>query len=266
MQAEFRKINSLNDIPSLRREYLSRLSEPQELYLELQVKKSDCYLISSTISTIGYAAVLDGEIITEFFVTPLFQSVREKVFKSLVDNFGIRKVWCKTFDPDLLSCSAQYARAIEPLGFLFREYNKRKLETNLPVFRIIKAEEYHEESIFRMNEEVFEERVEIMEDIKNGNIFLFMLEREIIGFAVYHRTITGNDDFDIGILVAKKYRRKGFGAFIARYVADYCVQKGWRPVCGCAYKNEASRRTLEKAGFGTRHMLLEFTVKSGKEK
>jgi RimJ/RimL family protein N-acetyltransferase len=30
-----------------------------------------------------------------------------------------------------------------------------------------------------------------------------------------------------------------------------------RPVCGCAVENIGSRRTLERAGFLTRHRLLE---------
>ena len=109
-----------------------------------------------------------------------------------------------------------------------------------------------------MNEELFESEEEITMVIRNKNMLLFEKNNTIIGCGIFQRVIQGRNEFDIGMLVDKKYRKQGYGTFIIQYLTEYCHSQGWRPTCGCDVKNSASRKCLEKAGYITKHRLLEF--------
>ena len=109
-----------------------------------------------------------------------------------------------------------------------------------------------------MNEEVFEQDEEVHEYISKQQIVLFEKEKEMVGFGIFARVIEGRPEFDIGMCVDRRFRRRGYGESIIRHLVEFCKRNGWRPVCGCAVENQASRRCLEKAGFIGRYRLLEF--------
>jgi GNAT superfamily N-acetyltransferase len=71
--------------------------------------------------------------------------------------------------------------------------------------------------------------------------------------------IPGRDAVDVGMVVAKPFRRQGFGAYIIRHAKAHVLTRGLRPVCGCAFENRASRKTLERAGFVCSHCMMAFS-------
>ncbi|OGO07743.1 MAG: hypothetical protein A3K46_06745 [Chloroflexi bacterium RBG_13_60_9] len=109
-----------------------------------------------------------------------------------------------------------------------------------------------------INEEVFDHEEEVGEYIRKEQVLIFEKEQEIIGFGIFARVIEGRPEFDIGMLVDKRYRRQGYGEYIVRYMTEYCKRKGWRPICGCDINNEGSRRCLENAGYTGGYRLLKF--------
>jgi GNAT superfamily N-acetyltransferase len=144
------------------------------------------------------------------------------------------------------------------IGIHFRQYIAPG-DWQLPVDLTIRPAEIKDEAIIiNVNEEIFESDDEVTEYIEKGQILLFEKGSDLVGFGIFARVIEDRAEFDIGMLVTKEYRRQGYGRRIIRYMADYCQQKGWRPICGCAIENVASRRTLEKAGFIAGYRLLEF--------
>ena len=51
---------------------------------------------------------------------------------------------------------------------------------------------------------------------------------------------------------------KVLGAYIISLIKQHCFIKDLVPVCGCDYHNYASKKTLEKAGFITKHRIVRF--------
>ena len=82
----------------------------------------------------------------------------------------------------------------------------------------------------------------------------------LIGAGVRHRVVEAIDGVDIGMVVAPAFRGRGYGAEIVRDLKARCHDLKQRPICGCDIDNIASQRTLERAGFVSRHNLLEFTL------
>ncbi|MBZ9623835.1 GNAT family N-acetyltransferase [Clostridium sp. FP2] len=53
-------------------------------------------------------------------------------------------------------------------------------------------------------------------------------------------------------------RKKGVGTYIISKLKEHCISNDLVPICGCAYNNYASKKTLEKAGFITIHRIVRF--------
>lgn len=54
---------------------------------------------------------------------------------------------------------------------------------------------------------------------------------------------------DLWMEIAEPFRRKGLGAYIVQELKARCRTRGGIPAARCNIRNEASRRTLQKAGF-----------------
>ena len=254
----FEQQDSIKAIDDLRKRYLDGLIEPQELYLEFKIREANVFVIQSCNQRIGYFLLGEDADLLEYFVNHEFLHEADTILERVIRKFSVRKALCKSFDHTLLSCCAGIQTQMNVLGVLFREYRE---EIRPPVregvtCRPATAED--ERHIIEINEAVFDHDEEVAEYIRDGKIFLFEKERELVGFGIFACVNEGRPAFDIGMLVERKYRRQGYGEYIIRYLAHFCAQNGWRAVCGCAVENKASRRCLEKAGFASRYRLLEF--------
>jgi RimJ/RimL family protein N-acetyltransferase len=68
------------------------------------------------------------------------------------------------------------------------------------------------------------------------------------------------DFYDIGMWVNCDFRNKGYAARIIAHLKGYCLEHNVVPICGCAVDNLASRKTLEKNGYISKHDLIEFEI------
>lgn len=256
---EFIFANSLEEIEDLRSHYLDELGEAQELFLELKIRRAQVVKIQSHAKLIGYALLGDDNLLFEYFISRSHFYQIDRIFQALLQKFSIPKTFCKSFDHALLSCCVQVQKQTKAVGVLFRERALRSLSLLGEHVTIRFAGPQDAQPIALVNEEVFDNQEEIDEVITHHNLFIFEQDHDLIGIGLFQRVIAGRPEFDIGMLVTPKYRRQGYGTAIIDYLADYCQQQGWRPICGCAIENIASRRCLEKAGYLARYRLLEFT-------
>ncbi|GAK58754.1 hypothetical protein U27_05729 [Candidatus Vecturithrix granuli] len=256
---EFMFANSLKEIEGMRAHYLDELGEAQELFLELKIRRARVVKIQSYARPIGYVLLGDDNLLLEYFISRTHFHQIDRIFQDLIQKFSIKKAFCKSFDHALLSCCVQAQKQTKAVGVLFRERDLRSLSLLGEHVTTRFAEPHDAQQIAAVNEEVFDNKEEIDEVIANHNLFIFEQDHDLIGVGLFQRVIVGRPEFDIGMLVTSKYRRQGYGAAIIHYLADYCQQQGWRPICGCAIENIASRRCLEKTGFIARYRMLEFT-------
>jgi len=255
---EFEEIATLNEINDLRNQYLDNLLEAQELYLELLIRKAKIFVIKAYDKSIGYFLLGDEATLLEYYVDRENIDQVDAILSEIIKEFSVKTALCKSFDLTLLSCCVGIQKTVKTIGIHFREYRETPnyaYAKKITVRLAITSDERH---IIAINEEVFDHDEEVEEYIRKKQILVFEKEKEIIGFGIFARVIEGRPEFDIGMLVDKKYRRRGYGEFIIRYLADYCKQREWRPICGCAIENEGSRRCLEKAGYIGRYRLLKF--------
>ena len=249
---------TLDAIGDLRGAYLDGLLEAQELYVELMVRRARVYMLEAQGVRMGYFLLGEDGALLEYYVTRDHLERMDAILGMLIEKFSIRKALCKSFDHSLLSCCAGCQKEARVIGIHYREYVENPARRVVEGVSARPARLEDEGYIIAINEEVFDHDEEVRAYIEAGQVLVFEKDAERIGFGIFARVIAGRPEFDIGMLVERKFRRQGYGEYIIRYLVDYCRRNGWRAVCGCAIENEASRRCLENAGFITRYRLLEF--------
>ena len=61
---------------------------------------------------------------------------------------------------------------------------------------------------------------------------------------------------DLGMIVAKKRRRKGVGSYILSRTKMFCYERGLSPICSCEADNTGSKKAITRAGFVSRHRIV----------
>jgi len=149
------------------------------------------------------------------------------------------------------------------MGFLFRDYCETEIiqDNELSIRHAIESDaplllQQKDELI-----ELYDTADQLDTFIKNKNVFLFFKYDSLLGCGTIIRAHENWDYNDIGVWVNSDYRKQGYGAQIISYLKEYCLNKNWKPTCGCAIENIASRKTLEKCGFVSKHKLIDFEIR-----
>ncbi len=249
-----------NEINSFRLEYLNKLPEFQELYLELLVKDSDLFNIIIDDNTTGYAAKTNENILIEFYLKDNFISGCENIFKSVMEELSISKIYCKSFDFLLLNCCLVSNYPYKLIGSLYRDYfEKENFFKNELKIRIAEITDY--EFLLQQKDGLYDSPEELEYFIKGKNILMFFKNEKLAGCGYLIKVHDEFKFYDIGMWVNPDFRKQGIATQIISYLKIFCIQNNWEPICGCAIENIASQNTLENNGFYSKHKLIEFIVK-----
>lgn len=254
----FRKA-SLDEIGTYRNQYLASIYEAQELYIEWLVRDSDVYIIDAD-ETIGYFAVTGENILVEFYLVQSSIKDCENIFEQVIGEFKIEKALCKSFDSVFLKCCLKCSISHEVAGTLFRDFVPTP-EDHMSEFLIREATEADKADLLCHTDGLYESESELDFMIQNRNISMYILDNELVGCGFIIKTLENREYRDIGMWVQTKFRNKGYATRIIANLKGYCLRNGMRPVCGCAVDNIASRKTLEKNGYYSKHDLIEYRFK-----
>jgi GNAT superfamily N-acetyltransferase len=254
--------DSIDDISDLRNEYLDNLCQPQELYSELMMKDATPYLIMLGPLEAGYGLIGDGNILLEFHLKEEIIPQAVEIFKGLIAELKIEKAVCQSFDHLFLSMCMIHSKKRKIVGFNFRD----RIEPEPPIrdlkLDVRTATMNDHDLILGNREEIFEddEVGDIPHYINIGSIKIFEEEGKFAGYGMFNRTLTGRNWFDIGMYVHPEFRKRGYGTYILDRIAQHVTSIGGRPTAGCAFENTGSKKTLEKAGYISNHVMIEFSM------
>jgi len=249
----------LTDITPLRVDYLNSLTEFQELYLEIFIDNSDVYKIDFNGNFIGYAIKTVDNILVEFYLIDRFIPNCNDIFQTIIRDLAISSIYCKSFDSLLLNCCLSNSYAYKLHGTLFRDYiDSEKIAINDLSIRFAESKDYS--FLLQQEDGLYETPDELEKYINGSNVVMFQKENQLLGCGYLIKVHANYDYFDIGMWVNPNFRKQGIATLIISYLKDMCLQKNWKPICGCAIENIASKKTLEKNGFVSKHKLIEFKI------
>ena len=246
----------LHGIQEQRRNYMMGLPYVQELYAEERVWESEYFIIKVDSAMAGYICVGADKTLYEFYLMKSALLLSQEIFKYLIDMKYITSAYCKSFDHLLLSLCFDFYKQAVCSAYMFRDDigMKDSSRKNMDIFvRLAGKDDIG--SIIEMSGDFF---CGLEENISREEVFVFYADDVLLGAGSCKKVWDGMNFYDIGMVVAEGHRNKGIGTFIISNLKEYCYNNGRIPVCGCSYKNHASKKTLEKAGFAARHRIIKF--------
>lgn len=235
----------------LRAQYLHSLAEPQEYFVELMVQQG---------TTVAYGdsayAVIQNDTLVELYSTERGTNADLSLLHRLLDDRLITKVLCKSFDTHLLNAALSRTATVSTAAYLFRRSVTVPSPSLNGAVEFRKAALADADAIMAFNDGFFESVDELIGYLNLEGLFVLELERKIVACGIGVAVVPGQRDIDIGMLVSEDHRNRGLGHFVVHAVKEHYLGIGFRPICGCAVSNVASKRVLEKAGFIGEHRLF----------
>jgi len=258
---ELIKIEDREAIHGYRRQYLDSLIEFQELYLELIISEGTFYQIEFDNAACGYCIVNKSRTaLVEFHTRFDNLFVNRDILKEICTRLKLASVFCKSFDLPLLNAVMLISNSFKIEGFHFR---KCVAGGTPPRKEIVEREATADDAktLEAINDTFFESNTEIGYYLKNRNLTIFeQPDGRPLGCGLLLQVVRGYPYVDLGMLVNPEFRRGGIGTYIIGRLTTICRSQNKIPICGCAFDNEASYRTLTRAGFIPQYELLLFTL------
>jgi hypothetical protein len=258
---ELVSVKSLDEIQEQRETYMKELPYAQDLNIEENVWVSQYFKVNVNNQFAGYVCIDSMKTLWEFYLVRSACIYSQEIFKFLIDMEYIVSAECKTYDHLLLSLCFDFHKEAEGSAYLFRDY----MDKNFPVneyeniqIRLAVIEDSDILSKINKIDEDIEFFHDLKEDIENKEVYVFFLNNQLLGAGTCKKIWKSMNYRDIGMVVSEEHRNKGIGTFILIKLKEYCNNNDLIPVCGCWYYNYPSKKTLEKAGFLSRHRVIRF--------
>lgn len=246
-------------LDALRNEYLDTLSDAQELLLEVLVTSAQAFLLQTRHGKIcGYALVHDKHTLLEFHLHAEHWVFGETSLQQLIKTLGLQRAWVKSFDSLLLSSALAQHTSLRNMGLLVRDYVPRALpnSSRFPYTSRV-ANQQDLQRLLAVDQQVFTVQERLEHVLSLGQMRIFEQGTFTVGFGILRPVVEGRRDVDVSIAIDRPFRGRGYATFVFRDLVEECLTAGYRPICGCASANQASRHLGERIGMIARHRLLE---------
>lgn len=206
------------------------------------------YALRVSGATVGYGSIAkagpwkDRPIIYEFYVVPLHRVRAFDLFQALVQACGCDQINVQSNDPHLTVMLHTFASEVTVASILFEDGLTTTHAPAGATFRMARAGEIED---VRPEQLPWHGVVEV-----DGQIAAF-------GGILFHYNRPYGD---IYMETKEPFRRRGLGAFIVQELKRAAYEGGHIPAARTGRDNEASRRTLAKAGFVPRGHILNGTL------
>ncbi|MEG1255577.1 GNAT family N-acetyltransferase [Clostridium sp.] len=265
MNIEFKSC-TINEISEFMERYTKTLSSPFDSYLDDHIISSEFYRIIKDTVGIGYFAVYEGKMLTQFYIDFKYLRYAEKIFKTVLQRFKeINSIYVCTADELFLSCAFDMEnKIISNQAYFFQDNKECKDEIGTYECGTLRLAKEHDIDIIKELSGDFFEDVDTQ--VIDGEIYVFEKykdkdkEKEVLGFGITEKGQVLKGYTSTGMFTCESYRRKGIGKTIITKLKELCYENGETPICGCWYYNTNSKLTLESCGFVSKTRLLNVEI------
>jgi len=248
----------IGEIQPLMEEYVQELSSPFDSFLEKYILSSTFYALQDEMKEVGYYAIHNGQLLTQFYIRRSHRMYLQKIFGQVLERHAVKSLFVPTCDELLLSLAIDKDFPLKKQAYFFQDS-----QTDIPVSDVLGVE------VFRLAHQDDLQHIQLVcgdfldqyeRRIAHEEIFTYYRESVLLGIGVAKRSRLLDGLASIGMFTNEAYRKQGVGRAIIFQLRKWCAEHGIKPVSGCWYYNEASKRTLESAGMVTKTRLLNIEV------
>lgn len=235
-------------------EYTAALSSPFDSFLEDHILASQFYTVHTNDQEIGYFAIKDSELLTQFYLKQPAQKHSRAMLAEIVERSGAKTAFVPTCDELFLSAVLDSDCKIDKQAYFFQDGGGTPDPGDLYANGIFRpAVGTDAERLAEVSGDFLDRREQ---RIDNGEIFLLEDQHCLLGVGVMERSRMLPGYASIGMFTNEQYRQRGIGRTVISHLKNRCYAHGLTPICGCWYYNTLSKRTLEAAGMVTKTRLL----------
>jgi GNAT superfamily N-acetyltransferase len=248
----------IDEIQPLMKEYLQGLISPFDSFLEKHILASTFYTIQDEMKEVGYYAIHNGQLLTQFYIRRSYQMHLQKMFCQVLERHAVQSLFVPTCDELLLSLAIDKGFPINKQAYFFQDS-----QTDIPMSEVLGVEVFrpaHQDDLQQIQHICGDFLDHYERWIANEEIFTYYRGSVLLGIGVAEKSRLLEGLASIGMFTNEAYRKQGVGRAIILHLRKWCERHGIKPVSGCWYYNEASKRTLESAGMVTKTRLLKIEV------
>ncbi len=248
-----------HEIQPLIQEYTQSLSSPFDSFLEEHILSSEFYAILDSAQAIGYFAIHDNQLLTQFYIQRPYLMYAQELFAQVIVSHGVKTLYVPTCDELFVSLALDADYPIGKQAYFFQDSG-----LNVPENESLEGDEFApatQDDRIPMQEMCGDFLDQYERRIANGELFTYRRGSVLLGVGVLEKSKMLHGLASIGMFTNEAYRRQGIGRNLILKLKSWCYNHRLEPVCGCWYYNEASKKTLESAGMVTKTRLLNLSVR-----
>ena len=248
----YKKVNK-GSINKLFNEYLESLTGPYDDFLVDHILKSEFYLMTQENDEIGYFAIFNETLLTQFYVRENYMHFAQVELKNIIETYDIKNAFVPTCDEVFLSHALDLKKEVHLQAYFFKETDRKVKPASFPKNMLRLAGPSDLEMVKSLSDGFFADVNEVTDDKK---IYILGDDQEVYGFGVIVENKIHKNHLAIGMFTVEKHRQKGVGRSIILHLKALSHDLGYKSLPGCWYYNDNSKATLESCGFVTRTRLL----------
>jgi len=233
--------------------YVHSLSGVYDDFLEAHILDSKFYVMTYDKEQIGYFAIFEERLLTQFFILDEVYDLAQACFKSILHTFNLHEAFIPTCDEKFLTLGMDFHKKVELQAYIFTETDREVDPPSFPKSFLRLANLSDVEMIKSLSGDFFDELYQMVSDRK-----IYILEDdEVYGFGIVEDNRIHTKYKGTGMFTVEKHRQKGVGRSIILHLKDLVHTLGYKALPACWYHNYNSKRTLESCGFITKTRLLK---------
>ncbi|MBX3012404.1 MAG: hypothetical protein KF832_12895 [Caldilineaceae bacterium] len=257
MDVKFLPMPLAQRLPTLQQQ-VRTFSSPIDSFLEDHLLASQHYAIQLGETLIGWTAVYEQALLTQFALLPAYRRLGQPIFLLARKLEEVRSAFVPTCDEFFLAHALDDYRQLEKQAYFFQLapaaqpyqppfplYHRQATPADLPLFQAL-AGDFFDKLEHRLAE---------------GQLYITERASAVggacVGFGIIDQGRLLPEVGSCGMFTVEAHRNQGIGPAIIAHLIDCCATLHLRPAAGCWYYNHRSKKTLEKAGFFSQTRLLK---------
>lgn len=243
----------MNDVPTLAA-YKAALSSPIDSFLEDHIVQSAFQRIVIDGIDAGHFALHAGTLLTQFHLVGKHRRHGTLLLAQIRRDFNVQAAFVPTCDEFFLSHALEDYTKLEKQACFFVEADAMLPAVNDTVlYRPALASDT--DAIAQMCGDFLDRYAE---RIANDELHPGFIGDALVALGVIERSTLFPAQASIGMFTRASCRQQAIGKSTLVYLRRICHAENLRPIAGCWYYNDLSRKTLEAAGMTTPTRLLRF--------
>ena len=217
----------------------------------------------------GYYAANEEGTLLQFYVRSEFMDREQALFDHVAGQESLTKAVVSTIDPSFLSLCLDVQRGITVHTLLYELHTT--VRPSHPEFdgldlRLLEASELDrtvelQQACLASDDDMkgwltgYSAKL-----ISREELFVLCRGDDWIGLGESRNSDTQEGVTDLGMMVAPAHRGMGWATYILARVSADCTARGRRPICSTTVDNVASQKAITRAGFISRHRILDVAL------